>query len=141
MQQAGLDVAAVDAHRISCVADALGAHRFGELLVIFSVRLQRLSGAIEMLPADAPRLVAALHQTRGSATSLGLVGMAIVLADLEAQMTRVLGGSGRMPDPSAMARIKIAGRALHGYGRTASRAAANHAVPRDHDQTLGINTK
>jgi hypothetical protein len=141
MQQAGLDVAAVDAERILCVSRALGAQRFGELLAILSVRLQRLSGAVARLPDDAAGLVAALHQSRGSATSLGLVGLAVVLTDLEAQITGALGGSGPISDPSTMARIKIAGGALHGYGQTASRAAAHHALPVDQAQTSGICIK
>jgi hypothetical protein len=96
--------------------------------------LQRLSAGIEKLPADAAELTSALHQSRGSAASLGLVGLAIVLTEIEAQIARMLGGDGNLPDPTTMAGVRIAGGALHGYWRAASRAAAHHvaAPPQDH---------
>ncbi len=141
MQQAGIDVAAVDVPRIICVSNALGAQRFGELLTILSVRLQRLSGAIETLPADAAGLLAALHQSRGSCASLGLVGLSVALTDIEAQIARAMGGSDPLPDPVTIAGVKIAGRALHGYWRTASRAAASHLATCLQDQASGMCSK
>ena len=141
MQQAGIDVAAVDVPRIICVSNALGAPRFAELLTILSVRLQRLSGAIEILPADAAGLIAALHQSRGSCASLGLVGLSVALTDIEAQIARALGGPGPLPDPTAMACIKIAGRALHGYWRAAARAASSHVATPAQDQASGMCSK
>jgi HPt (histidine-containing phosphotransfer) domain-containing protein len=141
MQPACIDVEAVDAARIATLSNVLGNQRFGELLTILSVRLQRLSAAIEMLPGDASSLVSTLHQSRGSAASLGLVGLAQALTDIEAQIARMLGRAGPLPDPARLARIKIAGRALHGYWSAASRAASRHVSSCAQDHASGICSK
>jgi hypothetical protein len=140
MHQAGIDVEAVDVERIGSVSAALGAQRFGELLDMLSMRLLRLSAAIESLPGDAAGLVSALHQSRGSAASLGLVGLATALTDIEAQISRALSGGAPLPDPATMAGVKIAGRALHGYWQAASRAAARHVSRSAPDHASGIRS-
>jgi hypothetical protein len=134
MQEPHIDVESVDAERIAAVSKALGARRFGELLALLCMRLQRLAAAIEHLPADAAGLAAGLHQSRGSAASLGLVGLAEAMIHMEAQIARALGGA----EPSMMAEIKIAARALHDYGNAASRAASHHVQPVVRDQASGI---
>jgi hypothetical protein len=136
----------VDIDRISAVAKALGARRCGELLNVLEVRLHGLSAAIEALPANAADIVAALHQSRGSAASLGLVGLSLALTDIEAQVADLLSGSPTLPDACALACIKIEGRALAGYVRAALQAAAGHVRvagghTAEHGQASGISSR
>jgi hypothetical protein len=131
MDQPSIAVEALDIQRIVAVSTALGTRRFGELLTILSMRLQGLSACIERLPEGAADLVLALHQSRGSAASLGLAGLAITLTDIEAQMAH-------LPDPAAMACIKIAGRTLHRHGHTAVRTAALHVEEPRPDHASGM---
>ncbi len=138
MHQAGIDVEAVDAERIAIVSNALGRQRFCELLTLLSVRLQCLSAAIDDMPADVAGLIATLHQSRGSAASLGLPGLAAALTDIEARITHLQVCDGTLTDLAAIACVKIAGRALPGYGRAASRAASRHMALQDQDHASGI---
>ena len=131
MQLGSIDVEAIDVERIAAVSEALGVQRFGELMAILGIRLQRLSAGIEKLPECAAELVSALHQSRGSAASLGLVGLTIALTDIEAQIARTISGNGPAPEASRMASVRIAGRALHGYWRAAAGAASRHIGTRD----------
>jgi hypothetical protein len=141
MQLTGIDVEAIDAERIAAVSKALGPQRFVELLTLLSVRLQCVSAAIELLPANARALLSLLHQSRGSAASLGLVGLGVILSEMEAQIARVLGACEHAADPTAMACIKIAGRALQGYWSAASRAAACHVPAQGPDHASGTRSK
>jgi hypothetical protein len=128
----------VDAERIAAVSASLGARRFEELLDILSARLQRVSTAIETLPADAAGLVFALHQSRGSAASLGLVGLAAALTDIEAQIARAPRGFAPVPDAATLAALKSAGRTLQGAWQGALQAATRHGAKGGRTQASGI---
>jgi hypothetical protein len=131
MNQPDIDVQAVDVPRIVAVSRALGAPRFVELLAVLAVRLQGLSAAIDDLPEGAADLALSLHQSRGSAASLGLAGLAILLTDIEARIARP-------NDPAEMAGVKIAGRTLQAHGRAAARAATHHAAKPLQDHASGM---
>jgi HPt (histidine-containing phosphotransfer) domain-containing protein len=74
----------IDAARMAAVSAALGPQRLGELMLILGGRVQKLAEAAELLPESAEAWLAALHQSRGSAASLGLVALAAGLARVEA---------------------------------------------------------
>jgi hypothetical protein len=128
----------VDAERIAAVSESLGARRFEELLDILAVRLQRVSTALETLPADAAGLAFSLHQSRGSAASLGLVGLAAALTDIEAQIAGAPSGSAPMSNPAALAGLKSAGHALQGAWQAALLAATRHGAKGGQNQASGI---
>jgi len=75
---------AIDRARIAAVAAAVGPRRLQELLLVLGGRVESLAAAAREFPESAEAFLAALHQSRGSAASLGLVGLAEALARLEA---------------------------------------------------------
>jgi HPt (histidine-containing phosphotransfer) domain-containing protein len=99
----------VDAARIAAVSAAVGPRRLRELLLILGARIENLATAAELFPEAAEDCIAALHQSRGSASSLGLVALAEALARMEAYARH--GGD--------VGAVKEAGRALRGVWREA----------------------
>jgi len=107
---------AIDAARIATVAAAIGQPRLNELMNILAARVRALAAASEMFPDGAEACLDALHQSRGSAASLGLVALAEALAHMEAL--------GRQADAQGRdcAAIRQAGRALPELWKDAVRA-------------------
>jgi hypothetical protein len=75
----------IDAARIAAVSAALGPQRLHELMLLLGGRVHRLAAAAELFPENAESCLAALHQSRGSAASLGLVALATALDRMEAE--------------------------------------------------------
>jgi hypothetical protein len=75
---------AIDAGRLAAVSAAVGRPRLRELFLILGERIEILAAAAEMFPEGGEDFIAALHQSRGSAASLGLVAVADCLARMEA---------------------------------------------------------
>jgi HPt (histidine-containing phosphotransfer) domain-containing protein len=68
-----------------------------ELVLLLGDRVAKLAADAEAYPEDAEDFMAALHQSRGSAASLGLVALAAGLGRMEADARRGedLGEAGR----------------------------------------------
>ena len=81
----------VDKQLICSAAVTLGISRLAELLVVLEARIERLSAALITLPCDQADIIATLHQSRGSAATLGFTGLEGVLGDIE---TRLSSGAG-----------------------------------------------
>jgi hypothetical protein len=116
--------AALDVARIEAVSAAVGPRRLGELIVILAGRIETLVAAAEMFPAAAEECLHALHQSRGSAASLGFLGLADGLARMEAKLRQALlqapaAGSDAAADWDA---VRQAARALPDLCRDAVRA-------------------
>jgi len=73
----------VDAARIEAVSAAVGEQRLQELISILGGRVRKLAAAAEAFPEGAEDWLAALHQSRGSAASLGFLALAEALARME----------------------------------------------------------
>lgn len=80
------DAERVDARLVRSAANALGISRFAELLVIFDARVGWLSTAPVTSPYDIAAIIAVLHQSRGSAASLGFTRLHRVLTDIEREL-------------------------------------------------------
>jgi HPt (histidine-containing phosphotransfer) domain-containing protein len=74
----------IDRARVAAVCAAVGPQRLRELMQILGARIETLAAAAEIFPEGAEDCLAALHQCRGSAASLGLVALAEGLARMEA---------------------------------------------------------
>jgi HPt (histidine-containing phosphotransfer) domain-containing protein len=94
----------IDLARTAAVAAAVGPQRLRALLLILGARIENLAAAAELFPEAAEDCIAALHQSRGSASSLGLVALAEALARMEAHARH--GGD--------VVAVREAGRALRG---------------------------
>ncbi len=92
---------------MAAVAAAVGTRRLQELMLVLGDRVETLAASAEVFPEAAEDFLAALHQSRGSAASLGLVALAESLARLEG-----FARQGR----DAVA-VREAGRALLGLWR------------------------
>ncbi len=101
---------AIDAARLAAVTAAVGSQRLHELVLLLGRRVETLAAAAEVFPEAAEDCLAALHQCRGSAGSLGLVALAEGIARMEAQA--------RQGED-----VRLAGRALLGLWREASKEA------------------
>jgi hypothetical protein len=107
---------AIDPARIAAVAAAVGPRRLHELILVLGDRVESLAAAAEVFPEAAEDCLAALHQSRGSAASLGLVALAEGFARMEAL------GRHALRHTEAVAGVREAGRALRGLWRDAVRA-------------------
>jgi len=76
----------VDARVLRAAAEAVGALRLAELLVIFEARIGWLSDALAGTSGDPAALLAALHKSRGSAASVGFTGLGRALAEIERRL-------------------------------------------------------
>ena len=76
----------VDPHGLRSAIGALGAARLAELMVILEVRIEWISYALAATPGDRAALLASLHQSRGSAVSLGFSRLNRALADVEQRL-------------------------------------------------------
>jgi HPt (histidine-containing phosphotransfer) domain-containing protein len=76
----------IDGQLFCSVAVALGAPRLAELLVVFGARIELFVAALVALPGDRASVLATLHQSRGSAASLGFTKLQEVLADIELRL-------------------------------------------------------
>lgn len=103
----------IDAGLLSAASGALGVARLAGLLVIFEARLAGLGAALMAEGGDRAALVATLHQSRGSAVSLGFSGLERALAHAElwlaVQAPQAADGTSRgvtpgseAPDPSGL---------------------------------------
>lgn len=70
-------------------ATTVGVSRLADLLTVFEVRIAWLSAALVVLPHNQPRILATLHQSRGSAATLGFATLERVLANIESQLNRL----------------------------------------------------
>lgn len=77
------DRADIDGQVLQSAAAALGAVRLAELLAIFEARIEWLSDALVATQNDRAALLARVHQCRGSAASLGFIGLDRALAEIE----------------------------------------------------------
>jgi HPt (histidine-containing phosphotransfer) domain-containing protein len=100
---ADIESGAIDTARLAAVAAAVGAQRLHELMLVLGQRVESLAASAEVFPEAAEDCLAALHQSRGSAASLGFMALAEGLARMEA-----LARQGQ--DAAA---VREAGRALH----------------------------
>jgi len=66
------------------VLAAVGRQRLQELILVLAGRVQALAEAAERFPESAEECLAGLHQSRGSAASLGFVALAEGFARAEA---------------------------------------------------------
>lgn len=76
----------IDKQLFCSVAVALGAPRLAELLGVFGARTELLAAALVTLPGDRASVLAMLHQSRGSAASLGFTKLQEVLAAIELRL-------------------------------------------------------
>jgi HPt (histidine-containing phosphotransfer) domain-containing protein len=76
----------IDGQLLCSVAVTLGVSRLAELLVVFEARIGSLAAALVALPGDRASVLATLHQSRGSAASLGFTKLQRVLADIELRL-------------------------------------------------------
>ncbi len=76
--------------RIKAVSAAVGPLRLRELSLILAGRVETLVDAAERFPEGAEECLPALHQSRGSAASLGFVALADGCARMEAQLRQAL---------------------------------------------------
>jgi hypothetical protein len=76
---------AIDSVRVAAVCAAVGPQRLRELVLLLGGRVAQLAAAAALYPDAAEDFMAALHQSRGSAASLGLVALAEGLACVEAR--------------------------------------------------------
>lgn len=81
------DRAFVDAEVFRSVADVLGAARLAGLLDIFETRIAWLGDALLDPQGDRAALLASLHQSRGSALSLGFAGLDRTLAEIQQRLS------------------------------------------------------
>jgi hypothetical protein len=95
---------AIDPARVAAVAAAVGPPRLRELLLLLGDRVAMLAADADAYPEGAEDFMASLHQSRGSAASLGLVALAEGLGRMEADARR--GGD-----------LREAGRGLLGLWR------------------------
>jgi len=113
MEDTNIALYAVDAARIEAVSAAIGTQRLQELIRVLAGRVQNLAAAAEVFPEAAEDFLAALHQSRGSASSLGFLTLAEALARMEEL--------GRQATLQAKA-VRQAGRALPGVWKEAMEA-------------------
>jgi hypothetical protein len=115
---------AIDAARIKAVSAAVGPLRLGELILILAGRVESLAAAAEMFPEAAEDCLPALHQTRGSAASLGFGLLADGLARMEAQLRQTLlrAQAGERDLAAAWGEVLEASRALPRLWKDALRA-------------------
>ena len=78
----------VDRQLFYTAATTVGVSRLADLLIVFEVRIAWLSAALVALPHDQPAILATLHQSRGSAATLGFANLERVLADIESQLNQ-----------------------------------------------------
>jgi hypothetical protein len=111
----GADIAsdAINVARIAAVSAAVGPQRMAELMQILGARVEHLVAAADMFPECAEDCLFALHQSRGSAASLGFLALAEGLARMEALGRQV---------PCDLAALRRAGRALPGLWAEAVQA-------------------
>lgn len=138
------DVDGIDAEVLRSVAKALGAVRLAELLVIFEARIGWLSTAVAATPGDPSGLLATLHQSRGSAASLGFTRLDRALAGIEQWLKPAAAHDARFT-----ARIDVPGRdvprlselvaALEGAWQASLAAAAKHVPGLRHQRPFGSN--
>lgn len=87
----------VDVRVLRSVAETLGMSRLAELLVIFEARIEWLEAALGALPADFGVLLHVLHQSRGSAASVGFNRLNKILAEVEQGLRLGAPNSGQLP--------------------------------------------
>jgi HPt (histidine-containing phosphotransfer) domain-containing protein len=133
----------VDGPLICSASMTLGVSRLAELLVVFEARIERLAAALAALPDNLGDILATLHQSRGSAATLGLTELERVLADIERRLSpgadnAVCGLSGdlvpRMGVPS------VSHQAVDAVGeawRASLRAAFLHVPDLRHHRPFG----
>ena len=78
----------VDRNLLYAAATTIGVPRLADLLIVFDRRITSLATALIALPHDQPGVIAKLHQSRGSAATLGFVELERVLADIETRLTQ-----------------------------------------------------
>lgn len=78
----------VDRQLFYTAATTVGVSRLADLLIVFEVRIAWLSAALVALPSDQPGILATLHQSRGSAATLGFANLERVLANIESQLNQ-----------------------------------------------------
>lgn len=76
----------VDAAILRSVTGLLGAPRLAELLGVFEARIAWLGEALAALPDGHAAILASLHQSRGSAVSLGFTGLDRALAEIQQRL-------------------------------------------------------
>lgn len=81
------DLSNVNRQLIRSAAITLGISRLAELLVVFEARIEWLTDALVALPYNHAGILATLHQSRGSAATLGFTALERVLADIEMQLS------------------------------------------------------
>jgi HPt (histidine-containing phosphotransfer) domain-containing protein len=78
----------IDQTRVASLLELLGATGLGELLTTLDDRLTAMAANLASGPEGAPGLAASAHKCRGSASSLGLITLAVRLARFEALIDR-----------------------------------------------------
>ena len=111
----------------------MGDGRLGQLLLILRSRLEAISTDAHSAAAYGARAAALLksvaHQSRGSASSLGLIGLAAALRDLELAVEQATASEGQLPDTIAAA---LRGLEATGLGVFAALAIRYPAPAGDH---------
>lgn len=121
----------------------LGISRLAELLDIFEARIELLSAALITLPCDQAGTLAVLHQSRGSAATLGFTGLEQVLADIERRLSPSVGNASckssgvRAPDTGAASLSHQAVNALGEAWKSSLTAAALHIPELRHHRPCG----
>lgn len=101
--EAGIDIGRVEALEVT-----LGAERLCELVLLLRVRLRDAAARASVLAPEAEAgLPGLLHQSRGSAGSLGLAAVSQALSDLE-----IMVEGGALSDPMGRGALVAAMRAL-----------------------------
>ena len=91
----------------------MGAERLGQLLLVLRGRLEAMSAHARAATYDgvaAATLKSATHKSQGSASSLGLMGLAAALRDLEDAIDTAPPGEDRLPNTimAALGALEIA---------------------------------
>jgi HPt (histidine-containing phosphotransfer) domain-containing protein len=115
---------AVDTTRIEAVSAAIGTQRLQELIRVLDGRVQNLARAAVVFPQSSEDFLAALHQSRGSAASLGFLALAEALARMEelGRQTTLQAESAEPDFAAACEAVRQAGRALPGLWKEAMEA-------------------
>jgi hypothetical protein len=121
---ADIGSAAVDAARLEEVSAALGRQRLHELILVLAGRVQTLAEGAELFPESAEEFLAGLHQSRGSAASLGFLAVAEGFSRVEVlgRQALRLAEAGEHDLAAAWEAVRQAGRVLPGLWEDAERA-------------------
>ncbi len=98
----------IDEARVATLLAVLGGQRLRELVAVLNLRLAAMAAELASGPGRWPGLKAIAHQTRGSASSLGLIALAARLGDFEAAIDRSMDEAGVAPETLAEAAAEVA---------------------------------